>query len=64
MKDPIVEEVRQVRAEHAKKFNYDLKAIFADIRKQQEESGRTYISFSAKRISSSQGLSSEARGER
>ena len=50
MKDPIVEEVRQVRAEHAKRFNYDLKAIFADIRKQQEESGREYVSFPAKRI--------------
>ena len=50
MNDPIVEEVRQARAEHAKKFDYDLKAIFADIRKQQRESGRDYVSFPAKRI--------------
>ena len=28
--DPIVEEVRNVRNEHAKKFNYDLNAIAAD----------------------------------
>ena len=32
--DEIVAEVRRIRAEHAKKFNYDLGAIFADIQKQ------------------------------
>ena len=51
MKDPIVEEVRRARTAHAKKFNYDLKAIFADIRKQQEKSGYNYVSLPAKRIS-------------
>jgi hypothetical protein len=50
MNDPIVEEVRQVRAEYAEKFNYDLKAIFADLRKQQEASGREFVMFSARRI--------------
>ena len=50
MTDPIVEEVRQAREEHAKKFNYDLKAIFADIQKQQEASEREFISLPAKRI--------------
>ena len=29
-KDPIVEEVRQIRDAHAAKFNYDLKAICKD----------------------------------
>ena len=33
--DPIVEEVRAVRTAHAQKFNYDLKAIAADLKKQQ-----------------------------
>ena len=28
MNDPIVEEVRRFRDEHARKFNYDLDAIF------------------------------------
>ena len=51
MNDPIVEEVRQVREEHAKRFNYDLKAIFADIQKQQKASDRKFVSFPAKRIS-------------
>lgn len=50
MKDPIVDEVRQVRDEHAEKFNYNLKAIFADIRKQQEASGREFVSLPAKRV--------------
>jgi hypothetical protein len=50
MNDPIVEEVRQVRAEHAERFNYDLKAIFADLRKQQEASGREFVTFPARRI--------------
>ena len=53
MNDPIVEEVRQARAEHAERFGYDLKAIFADIRKQQQESGRDYVSLPAKRIPAS-----------
>jgi hypothetical protein len=33
MNDPIVDEVRRYRDEHAKKFNYDLSAICADFRK-------------------------------
>jgi hypothetical protein len=31
--DPVVDEVRKVRDEHAKKFNYDLQAIVADLKK-------------------------------
>jgi hypothetical protein len=31
--DPIVEETRRIRDEHARKFNYDLSAIFADIKR-------------------------------
>lgn len=30
--DPIVEEVRRIRDAYAKKFNYDLDAIFRDLR--------------------------------
>ena len=43
MIDPIVEEVRRIRDEHAKKFNYDLGAICADIREHQEQFGRRLI---------------------
>ncbi len=48
--DPIVEEVRQIREEHAKKFDYNPEAIFADIKKQEERSKRSFVSFPAKRI--------------
>jgi hypothetical protein len=43
--DTIVDEVRRVRGEHAARFNYDLWAIFKDIKEQQERSGLTFVSF-------------------
>lgn len=48
--DKIVEEVRQVRTEHAEKFNFDLKAIFADLKKQEKKSQRKFVSFTPKRL--------------
>lgn len=33
--DPIVDEIRKYREEHAKKFNYDLRAIFEDLKKME-----------------------------
>lgn len=48
-KDPIVEEVRRIRDEHAKKFNYDLHAICEDIRKRQSLSGNVIVSRQARR---------------
>ena len=48
MKDEIVDQVRQVRELHAAKFNYDLKAIVADARKRQKNSGHTVASFASK----------------
>lgn len=49
--DPIVEEVRKVREAYAAKFNYDLEAIFQDLKRQERESGRTFVSFPPRRIS-------------
>lgn len=43
--DPIIEEVRKIRDEYAKKFNYDLNAIAADLMKQESASGRKVVSF-------------------
>ena len=43
--DPIVDEVRRIRDAHAAKFNYDLKAIFRDIKEQERRSGLTFVSF-------------------
>ncbi|MCX6053906.1 MAG: hypothetical protein NTZ74_03135 [Chloroflexi bacterium] len=42
--DPIVEEVRAVRDAHARKFKYLIKAIAADLKKQQKGSGRQVVS--------------------
>ena len=38
--DPIVEEVRQYREEHAAQFNYDLQAIYQDLKEQEHRSKR------------------------
>ncbi len=43
--DPIVDEVRRIRDAHAAKFNYDLKAIFRDIKEHEQRSGLTFVSF-------------------
>ena len=43
MNDPIVDEVRRVRDAHAARFNYDLHAIFLDIKKRERERGLHFI---------------------
>jgi len=53
-KDPIVEEVRKIREEHAKQFNYDLRAIVDDLLVQQQRSGRQYVRFEPRRPSEKQ----------
>jgi len=50
MKDPIIEEVRQARDAHARKFNYDLDAICDDLRKREKASGRPSVSLPPKQI--------------
>ncbi len=50
-KDPIVEEIRAIRQRHAARFNYDLDAIVADLKKKQEQLDRPVISLPPKRIS-------------
>ncbi|NJN90807.1 MAG: hypothetical protein HC878_10835 [Leptolyngbyaceae cyanobacterium SL_5_14] len=47
-KDEIVEEIHRIREEYAKSFNYDLDAIFEDLRKKQAESGREVVNLSRK----------------
>ncbi|WP_339461573.1 hypothetical protein [Nodularia spumigena] len=47
--DEIVEEIHRVREEYSRSFNHDLKAIFADLQKQQAESGREVVTLSRKR---------------
>lgn len=38
--DPVVEEVRRIRQEHAARFDYDLRAIFADLKQSEEARDR------------------------
>lgn len=47
--DEIVEEIHKIRQEYSKSFNHDLKAIFADLQKQQSASGRKVVSLSRAR---------------
>ena len=48
-RDPIVEEVRQLREAYAEEFNFDLWAIHRDLKEQEKASGRKIVSFGAKR---------------
>jgi hypothetical protein len=43
--DPIVAEVRRIRAEHAARFHYDLEAIYRDLKEKEKGSGRTYVRY-------------------
>ena len=49
MKDPIVEEVRKIREEHAARFGNDLRAIYEDLKRAERQSGRTVVSLPPKR---------------
>ena len=54
-KDPIVEEVRRARAAHAKKFDYDLRAIVQDLRKHERRGSREVVSLPPKRLEQTKG---------
>jgi hypothetical protein len=45
LNDPIVEEIRKIRDEHAARFNYDLDAIFLDIKESEKELGLPLITL-------------------
>jgi hypothetical protein len=42
--DPIVEEVRRVRAAYAAQFDFDLRALVEDLKVRQAESTRVVVS--------------------
>ena len=48
MSDPIVDEVRRIRDAHAARFQYDLDAIFRDIKEQEKKSGHRFIRGAAR----------------
>ena len=51
--DPIVAEVRRVRAAHAAHFNNDLLAIYRDLKAEEQKSGRQFASYPARRVAGS-----------
>jgi len=47
--DVIVEETRKAREGHVVRFNYDLEAIYEDLKKQEQQGGRNVVSLPPKR---------------
>ncbi len=47
--DEIVAEVRERREDYARRLNYDLDAIFQDLKAHEQESGREIVSLPPKR---------------
>lgn len=43
--DPIVDEVRWARDQHSAEFNYDLDAIYLDLKAKERASGRKYVRY-------------------
>ena len=46
---PIVLEVRKVKEQLAAKYNYDISAMFRDLREREKTSGRRYVDLSKPR---------------
>ena len=50
MRDTIIDEVRKIRDEYARQFNYDLHAMCLDLRREQNLGGAPVVSFSTQPI--------------
>ena len=50
MKDTIITELRQIRDEHAARFNYDLTAIGEDLKKGEKGAFRKLVNRKPRRI--------------
>jgi hypothetical protein len=50
MNDPIVDEVRRIREEHAARFNYDVDAIFQGIKERERKSGLVFVDGVARQV--------------
>ena len=46
--DPIIAELRAIREAYAARFDYNVEAMFRDIRARQEASGREYVRLPAR----------------
>lgn len=61
--DEIVEEIHQIREAYAKSFNYDLDAIFEDLRNKEAKSGREVVNLSRKRTTRWSGRTRDLNNE-
>ena len=61
--DPIVAEIRQIREGYAARFNYDLWAMYEDLKEQGRKSGREFKSYPPRRISPEERAAGEPRSE-
>lgn len=43
--DPIVDEIRRIREDFAKQFNYDVRAMAEDLRKSEQRGKRRLTAF-------------------
>ena len=48
-KDSILEELHELRRDHAQQFGYDLHKIVADLKEQEQKSGRKFIALPVQR---------------
>ena len=53
--DPILEELWKARDEHARRFQYDLKKICADLRRIENRCGARVVTGKPKRLSATVG---------
>jgi hypothetical protein len=60
MNNPIIDEVRRIREEHARKFNYDLAAICADLREHQKTCGHPVVSLKGTASGGAAGMVAES----
>lgn len=61
MKDPIIEEIRRIRNEHSRKFNYNLDAICEDYKTHQTQIKDRLVRLQPKMISDIESIQRTAR---
>ena len=58
--DPLIAEIRAVRDEYAARFDYDVAAMFRDLRARQDASKRVYVHRPARAVAAPPGVGNSA----
>ena len=48
--DPVVDEIRRIRHDYAKRFGFDLRAMVADLRRKEQQHPDRLVSFNPKSV--------------